>query len=190
MMATTDPFPAPAAASAASQLAAFFPPPPPGAPAALAPESRELAETLAVCVLTADHVRHPPRDLTALARPSGAWHHQVRTSGAPTHVARSEPSGFTDGVEVQQLAETPVAAQIDRALAWADRHVKGRATVRLLIAPAYYLHALLVVRGEEFSAVLADQPPDYSRLEYEREYPLAEFLKLLSKEKLGGTLTP
>jgi hypothetical protein len=188
MMATTDPFPAPAAASAASQLAAFFPPPPPGA-AALAPVSCELAETLAVCVLTAEQVRHPPRDLSTLVRASGLWHHQVRTGGAATHMARSEGSGFTDGVQVQQLAESPVAAQIDRALAWADRHVKGRATVRLLVAPAYYLHALLVVRGDELSAVLADQPSDYTRLEYEHEYPLADFLKLLAKEKLGGTLT-
>ena len=40
----------------------------------------------------------------------------------------------------------------------------------------------------EVSAVLADQPPDYTRLEYEREYPLAEFLKLLAKEKPAGTM--
>ena len=184
-MATTDPFSTTAAQSIAAQLSGFFPPP---TALALTGAPRELTETLAVCVLEAAHVRRPPRDLTTLTRPTGGWHHQIRTAGTATHTARSQQFGLTEEVEVQQLAESPVAAQIDRALAWAERNVRGRATVRLLVAPAYYLHALLVVRGEEASAIVADQPPDFTQLEYEHEYPLAEFLKRLAKEKPAGTV--
>jgi hypothetical protein len=187
-MASADKFPDDALAAVAGQLAAFFPPLPPGPVAAAAP--RELTETLAVCFLEAGQVSEPPRDLSVLVRPSGVWHHQIRTAGAATHTARSHQSGLAgSSVEVQQLAESAIAEKIDRALAWADRHVKGRATVRLLIAPAYYLHALLVVRGRAYSVVLADQPTEYTRVEYGREYSLAEFLKLLGKERPAGTLT-
>jgi hypothetical protein len=191
-MATADPFPDAAAAAVASQLGAFFPQPAEEGVGPAAPPRRELTESLAVCFLEARQVRRPPKDLSVLARPSGVWHHQVRTGGAATHLARSQQSGLAEGagaVEVQQLAETPIAGQIDRAMAWVDKNVKGRATVRLLVAPAYYLHALLIVRGEKLSAVLADQPPGFTQLEYEREYPLADFLKRLGKEKAAGTLT-
>jgi hypothetical protein len=88
-----------------------------------------------------------------------------------------------------------VAAKIDAAIGWADRHVKGRTTVRLLVVPAYFVHAFAVVRdnpptpAERYTAVLIDQPETYTRLEYEREYPLAEFLKLLAKEKPAADMT-
>lgn len=183
-MATADKYSEGASAAVARQLAAYFAP---ASPTALAAPDRELSEALAICFLEAGQVRKPPRDLSVLARPSGVWHHQIRTGGTATHTARSLQSGLAaESVEVQQMAESPIAEKIDLALAWADKHVKGRATIRLLVAPAYYLHALLVVRDGEYSAVLADKPDESIPIEYEREYPLAEFLKALGKIKPFG----
>lgn len=134
-MATTDRFPPDQATAVANQLAAFFPASQHADGAALAPTpARHLTESLAVCFLGLQQVRRPPGDLSPIWRPKGVWHHQIRTAGSATHVARSNATGFEDGatVEVQQLAESPVAQKIDRALAWADSNVKGRATVRLI----------------------------------------------------------
>jgi hypothetical protein len=61
--------------------------------------------------------------------------------------------------------------------------------VRLLVIPAYYVHALLLVRGRRYSAVLVDQPDGFTRLKYQKEYPLRDFLRRLAKERPAGTLT-
>jgi hypothetical protein len=188
-MASTDRLPDDAVRSVAAQIATFLPlVGGPGPAAAAAAPAREVTENLAICFLTAEQVQRPPRDLGALARPSGVWHHQVRTAGAATHFARSATSKFDPaGPHVQAVFESPVAEKIDTAIAWVDKHVKGRATVRLLVVPAYYVHALLVARpGGKDSAVLADQPDGFKQLRYETLYSLVEFLKRLAKEKPGS----
>ena len=187
-MAATDPLPDEAVAAVAAQVAAFLPAA--GAGVAAAP-ARELTESFAVCTVTAEQVRRPPADHAALVRPSGVWHHQIRTGAAATHVARSALSGFDpSGPQVQSVFESPIAGKIDEAITWADRNVRGRATVRLMLIPAYYVHALVVVpRDGGPSAVLADQPEGFKQLEYRRLYPLKGFLKLLAKEKPGLSLT-
>jgi hypothetical protein len=193
-MATSDPLPEAALRSVAGQLAGLVSPVP-DSPAVAAeragpPAGAELAESYAVCFVEVAQVRRPPVDLSALARPSGVWHHQVRTGGEATHIARSVQSGFAPAeLGVEQAFASPLAGQIERAAAWVDRHVKGRARARLLAIPAYYVHALLLVRGDRYTAVLADQPSGFARLEYEREYPLSEFLKLLAKEKPSGNVS-
>lgn len=190
-MATADALPDDAARGVAAQLAAFLPTArgPAGLDAAPAAPA-ELTESLAVCSVGADQVRKPPADLAALVAPSGVWHHQIRRGGLATHTARSVQPGFDPAaLDVQSVFESPIAGRIDDAMAWVDKNVKGRATVRLLVAPAYYVHALVVVRdGKELTAVLADQPAGFKRLEYNRVYTLREFLALLAKEKPSGTL--
>jgi hypothetical protein len=192
-MATADPLPQAALQSVAAQLGQFLAAPPAQTPAALAVvQQPELAESLAVCFVTAAQVEDPPKDLGVLARPSGYWHHQVRTAAGATHMARSSRQGFagTDDMQVEQLVASPVAAKIDAAIAWVDEeHPDDDATVRLLVIPAYYVHALLMVRGEKYSAVLADQPPGFTELKERKEYPLRKFLKRLAKESPSGTLT-
>jgi len=187
-VANTDKFPAEVEAQVASKLAAFFPPKVATvAPAAAAPH--ELTESLAVCFLENQQVQNPPSDLSVLTQATGVWHHQIRTAGVASHFARSQQSGFVpDGVDVQQLVESPLAERIDRVLTWADQHVSGQATIRLLVSPAYLLHALLVMRGAESTAILVDQPAEYTQLKPETEYPLVQFLALLRKENPAGTL--
>jgi hypothetical protein len=191
-MANPDPIPDATLRSVAAQLGEMLAAPAAAAAGALGRPARpELTESLAVCFLTAEQVTSPPADLAALARPSGTWHHQVRTAAGPTHLARSSPQAFAaDELRVDQWLESPVAAKLDDALAWVDRrHPDDATTVRLLVAPAYYLHALLIVRGRNFSAVLVDKPDGLARLEYEREYPLRDFLRRLAREPMSGSLT-
>ena len=192
-MATPDPLPAAVVESVADQLGRLL-----DAPAAvtrgtlnLAPDARPaLAESLAVCNLSVDQVKNPDLDVDELARPSGFWHHQVRTGGRATHMASSVPAGFAEeGLEVSQWVESPIAGKIDDAIAWVDKNYPGDdATVRLLVAPAYLLHALLIVRGRKCDVVLVDQPEDRTRLKYGRRYTLRQFLAALAKETPSGNL--
>lgn len=192
-MATTDKLPADTLKSIAAQLPSFA-----GrgsmtgltAAAAAVAEPDEVGESFAICVLDVAQVKKPPQDLAKLAKPSGYWHHQLRIGGIATHTAVSTKEGFGDGHEVQQMFATPVAGKIDAAIRWVDKNVTGKATVRLLIAPAYLLHALLILATDgSLSAVLADQPTGFTQLELEKRYPLAEFLKSLAKETPAGTIT-
>jgi hypothetical protein len=57
------------------------------------------------------------------------------------------------------------------------------------VIPAYFVHALLIIRGKKYSATLVDQPPGFTELREGKEYPLRKFLKRLAKEKPSGTLT-
>jgi hypothetical protein len=190
-MATTDKLPPDSLKSIAAQLPSFIGRRPiagMNAAAAVA-EPDEVGESFAICVLDVAQVKKPPQDLSKLANPSGYWHHQLRVGGAATHTAVSMKVGFGDGHEVQQMFATPVAGKIDAAIRWVDANVTGKATVRLLVAPAYLLHALLIIATDgSLSAVLADQPAGLTQLQLEKRYPFGEFLKLLAKEKPAGTI--
>ena len=156
-MASADPFPHAARQSVADQIAGLLPITPARlvAPAALEDDGGpDLTESFAVCVLIAGQVKKPPADLRELVRPSGVWHHQVRHSGTATHFARSIQPGFDpDEQGVQQLTESPVAAQIDRVIRWIDRRAPGRAMARLLVDPA----------GFSFASSLRKSLKGYSR---------------------------
>jgi hypothetical protein len=150
----------------------------------------EVGESFAMCSVTLQQVRRPPADLRVLARPSGYWHHQLRTNGVVTHTAVSTKPGFGPVHEVEQVFASPLAGRIDAAITWVDKHVKGKGTVRLLVIPAYLTHGLLVVRPDDtLEAVLVDQPEQYSHLHHETAYPLADFLKRLAKETPAESLS-
>jgi hypothetical protein len=190
-VAHTDPLPQSALTQVARQVGQFLIRPATAAAALTVPSAPELAESLAICFAGADQVADPPADLSVLAQPSGLWHHQIRTAAGPTLSAWSRQAGFDPAtLDVQQVVESPVAARLDQAMAWVDRAVPDNAvTARLLVIPAYYVHALLLIRGKKLTAVLVDQPAGFTALKYQKEYPLREFLKRLSKEQPGATLT-
>ena len=190
-MAHSDPLPAGAAQSVAAQLGPFLTGPAGlPIPAFAAANPPTLTESFAVCVVGADQVKNPPADLTALTEPVGLWHHQIRVGNTASHFARSTKQAFAGpGLVVQEWTESPLAEKIDAAITWVDQHVPGEATVRLLIVPAYYVHAFLIVRGDQSTALLIEQPGGFTQLQYQQEYPLRQFLELLAKEQPAGTLT-
>ncbi len=182
-MPTTDKLPDNIVASIAGQVSAFLPTAGASLESTAVAFPQEVGESLAVCTVSLAQVKKPPADLNVLAKPSGYWHHQLRTNGVATHTALSMKPGFGPIHEVEQVFATPLAGKIDAAIAWLDANVAGRGTVRLFVAPAYLTHALLLVRPDgPLEAVLADQPAQYTKLQPETLYPLAEFLKLLAKE--------
>jgi hypothetical protein len=190
-MARADPIPPPALQAVAKQLGQLLAIPQPAATSALGKITQpELAESLAVCIVTAEQVKNPPKNLNVLAQPSGIWHHQVRTGAGPTHMARSRQQGFGGfDLHVEQWFQSPIAGKLDEAINWVDQSIPNDGvTVRLLFIPAYYVHALLLIRGGKYSAVLVDQPAGFTQLEYRKEYPLGDFLKRLSKEKMASSL--
>lgn len=191
-MANADPLSAKAVQSVATQLSNFLPPPKATVLGmASAPlKQPAVAESLAVCYLTVQQVTKPPENLTVLVTASGMWCHQVRTANGATHMAMSQSHAFgSDELEVQQLGESPVAAKLDASLTWLDEHVPDdNITVRLLIAPAYFVHALAIIRPKKISVVLVDQPDGMTTLQSETEYPIKDFLKRLAKATPGMSL--
>lgn len=191
-MAQPDPLPAGAPQAVVQQLGEFLSEPGPGAALALSRTSQpELRESLAICFVSAEQVHHPPTDLGPLVQPTGVWHHQVRTATGATHMAISRQQGFGRAdVQVEQFVESPIAPKLDAAMAWVDRTLSTDATavVRLLLIPAYYVHALVIIRKRKYSAVLVHQPSNFKQLQYEKEYSLRDFLKRLAKERMSTTL--
>jgi hypothetical protein len=190
-VAQTDPLPQSSLTQVARQVGQLLTPPATAAAAMTVPAAPELAESLAICFVGADQVASPPVDLSVLAQMSGMCHHQIRSAVTTTHSAWSSQAGFDPAaLDVQQVVESPIAARLDRAMAWVDRAVpRDTVTARLLVIPAYYVHALLLIRGKKLTAVLVDQPAGFKALKYEKEYPLKDFLRRLAREQPGRTLT-
>jgi hypothetical protein len=191
-MPSLDPIPTAAVQSVVEQLGQFLAMPKADLRRTLGDvDEPALAESLAICFVSAEQVIRPPAKLSLLIQPSGFWHHQVHTAAGPTHSARSSQQGFElTYLQVEQIVQSPIAAKVAEALAWVDQSfADDDATVRLLVIPAYYVQALLIIRGQKYSAVLVDQPAASRRLEYRKEYVLRTFLKQLGKEHVSGTLT-
>ncbi len=191
-MANADPLSAKAIQSVATQLSNFLPSPKSTVLGmASAPlKQPAVAESLAVCYLTVQQVTKPPENLKSLVAPSGMWCHQVRTASGATHLAMSQSHAFgSDELEVQQLGESPVAAKLDDAITWLETTVPDdNVTVRLLIAPAYFVYALAIIRPKKITVMLVDQPDGTTTLQPEREYPIKDFLKRLAKASPGMSL--
>ena len=76
------------------------------------------------------------RDLSALVRPSGVWHHQLKINGVPRGFARSKPLGPTpESWSVREIFWSPLAKRIDEGIEWTDHNVPEHVETRLLSAP-------------------------------------------------------
>ena len=76
------------------------------------------------------------RDLSALCRPSGIWHHQLKVDQVPKGFARSKPLGPTaESWSVREIFWSPLAKRIDEAIDWIDGHAPEEVEARLLSAP-------------------------------------------------------
>lgn len=106
----------------------------------------EITETFEVLQLSPDQVRAgSPDDLRGLV--GTTHHHQVAVAGRPALYARSAPRDGRAGWTVVELAASPLAAELDRAITVIDA-MPADDLVRLLVAPAYHLHAFLLLGTE------------------------------------------
>jgi hypothetical protein len=143
----------------------------------------ELRETFAVWMLGADAVTKSTTDIKRLALNTGQWHHQLAYDGQPRAYARSVPLGPrpTDW-SVRSLFESHIAQKIDEAIVWTDDNVQDDALVRLLICPAFYIHAFWLVRNDSSQILVVDMPDQFTHLKYVTLYTPQEFLKTLALE--------
>jgi hypothetical protein len=134
---------------------------------------------------------HPDVLLAQLAQRTGHWHHQIRENGSLLHFALSAPHGpESEDWTLLAVFSSPVAARLATAIAWADGNPPDDfedLKVRLLIVPAYQIHALWLTGDAKDRIVIADMPA-LRALKYETSYSGREFLEALSQETpVSGT---
>jgi hypothetical protein len=145
-----------------------------------------LGETFDVWVLEADAVIRPTDDLRLLANPTGRWHHQVSVNGVVEAFARSVPLGATpDSWRVVEVFKSPLASKIDKAIVRVDDlHIVGDPLARLLIVPAYQVHAFWLLNDKNVEQVLViDRPEQFIHLHADQLLSYHEFLEALRREQ-------
>ena len=152
--------------------------------AVLQKKSVELTESFAVWALGADAVPKSGTDLTQLARQTGRWHHQIKLDGKAESFARSMPLGpNAANWSVREMFESEIAKKIDDGIEWVDRNVKGDPLVRLLIVPAYHVHAFWLKEGDASQVLVVDMPQGFTKLQTGKLYTAKEFLEALAQEQ-------
>lgn len=143
----------------------------------------QIGESLPVWTLGLDATTRVDEDIRKLATNTGFWHHQILHGEEPKEFARSRPTGpRPDDWTVKEVVTSHIADRIGAAIVWVDRNYQRDAIARILIVPAYYLHALWLDDGNTSQIVVADKPKMYSKLEYEKLYTSPEFLRALNEE--------
>jgi hypothetical protein len=143
-----------------------------------------LGETLPVWVLGPRALQRGAESLDRLAQPTGLWHHQIMTGERSVAFARSMPLGPAPADwKVQEATASPIAGAIAHAIRWTERNVDHDAIARLLILPAYYLHALWLIGSHQGHIVIADRPAAYEALRLEHLYTTAEFLAAVAEQQ-------
>ena len=179
-MAHPDMFPAATLNTLASEIGLRVP-----ATLRAAKPALHIAETFSVWMLGLDATTKPDQDISKLAQQTSQWHHQIKSSGKVETFARSVPHGPnpTDWTIAQLTTASPIAEKIDKAADWIDNNVKGDPLVRLLIVPAYYLHAFWLEDQGTSHVLVIDMPDGFTRLKYNTLYASKEFLEALAKER-------
>jgi hypothetical protein len=144
----------------------------------------EMTESFSVWFLGADAVGDPTIDISQSARNTGQWHHQINAGGKPEAFARSQPLG-PDAASwtIQEFFTSEIAKKIDDAIDWIDQNVTGDPLARLLVVPAYQVHAFWLKEGDASRVVVVDMPAGFSHLQYQKVYTSKEFLEALAKEQ-------
>ena len=65
---------------------------------------------------------------------------------------------------------------------WIDEKVYDDPLVRLLIVPAYYVHALWLKKDDRSQLLIVDKPQQYRRLEQNYLFSSKDFLQALASE--------
>lgn len=143
----------------------------------------EIRETFAVWFLGADAVTNASVDIAELAVSPGQWHHQIWWDRQAKAFARSVPLGPapTDW-RVTALFESDIAKSVQEAIQWVDANVNGDPLVRLLVCPAFYLHAFWLFGQEGSQILIVDMPADFVYLKGQTLYSSGEFLRNLANE--------
>jgi hypothetical protein len=164
------------AASLARQIGEMLPP---SLAKSLAADRRvELAESVPLCFVPVIDEWKKHLRLDEIAQPTGLWHHQIRVDGSAVYFARSRPSESESADWlVEEVVDSPIAKAIEETIEWADDQVEDDSSPQLLVAPAYYLHALWLAPNR----VTIVEPGTAIAFERKRWYSAEEFVQILSE---------
>jgi hypothetical protein len=143
-----------------------------------------LNENVDVWQLPANLVAEPTNELKLLAKPTGQWHLQIKSEDIPIAYARSSPMGFApNDWLVDGVFQSDLAQKIDQTVDWIDGNLQNEnILVRLLVAPAYQLHAFWLIDQDEPSQqkiVIIDAPDEYMFHKPPEIYTPQQFLDTL-----------
>ncbi|HEY1377034.1 MAG TPA: hypothetical protein VGF55_09575 [Gemmataceae bacterium] len=143
------------------------------------PPAATLNETMEVWMLGADALLQPTDDLLQLAKPTGRWHHQIKSGGQVVGYARSMPLGPAPGDwSVREVSKSGASKAIDDAIKWIDANVHDDSQVRMLSVPAYHVTAFWLVENAGDRIVVAVAP--FAKLiQTNHIYTAKEFLDAL-----------
>lgn len=149
----------------------------------------EMTHTFEIWVLSVDALRQPANNLSQLAKPTGDWHHQINRSGITDFFARSCQVGQPEADDrpstwqVVELLQSQLAEQIDHAVDWTNKHVHEDLVARLLVVPAYQLHAFLLLKDGKSQIFVIDCPERLGYLRSDEVLDEPFFLESLRKEQ-------
>lgn len=107
-----------------------------------------LGETFEVWSLPPDALEEIAKgvDLSAVARQTGIWHHQIRSNNEARSFARSKPLGATaDSWSLRELFVSPLAEHMSQAIDWVEASVPANIEVRYLNLPHHQVDAFWLI---------------------------------------------
>lgn len=145
----------------------------------------ELAESISLWMLGAAEIADAQAGLSQTAKKTGRWHHQLLFGGQALAFARSMPLG--DGQDpaswrVLEAFESPMAGAINTALEWVVENIGGDPLVRLLVVPAYQVHALWLIVDGSAELYIVDCPQTFASMAVGTLMSEQEFLQALLVE--------
>jgi hypothetical protein len=144
-------------------------------------EPLELGESFPIWMIGLSSLMEEAIEASAVH--TGYWHHQIRHGQRVAEFAKSRPLGpGTADWRVEEVVESPIAEKVDRAIQWIDDTVHEDEPVRLLVIPAYFVHAFWIGRGWDSRLLLIDAPHSLGDLGHDRLYSWPEFRHILLQQ--------
>lgn len=158
----------------------------------------DLGETFEVWSLPPDALEEIAKgvDLSAVARQTGIWHHQIRTNNVAQSFARSKPLGATaDSWSLRELFVSPLAEHMGKAIDWVEANVPANTEVRYLNLPQHQVDAFWLLAqsdGPDFkewnNKIVIIRAGVSSALNPLDVLSSPDFFGVLEKEDRGGGL--
>lgn len=142
-----------------------------------------LGESLRIAVLPQNRIEEEAGPIADRVIETGQWHHQIYSGDMASNFARSTDSPAEPGMPAQvvEVAESTLATDLRRTIAWVDSNVDADGEAEVLAVPSHFLTALWL-RGPHLDAiVVASAPADMAGIELNQIIPSAQFLKILAQ---------
>lgn len=141
-----------------------------------------LGESLRVVVLPQDQIDEGVGSIAERVIETGQWHHQIYSGGSASSFARSteEPGAPGLPAQVVEVAESTIAEDLRRTIAWVDRNVDAEGEAEVLAVPSHFLTGLWLKGPHLNAVVVASAPADMPGIELNQLIEADRFLQVLA----------